>query len=228
MTKRKANNTGEKRVEYVRIAIRLMEEEGIDALSIRRVAQEAGCTSAVLYRHFVNKENLLMIAAVKHLVPYIQEFVKQYTRKDITYIQKDLINWKLFITEAFHKKMYYELYFTGEEKDVISECIVEYYQMFPEEQKRFDGLTASIAMNTNMEERGWISLRRAANQGLITMRNAGVLSKLTAAVFYGRFLRVPAAGADEKSLQKMADECYELIYELFRKYVNPGTVLEVR
>lgn len=227
--KEKMNNTSDKRIEYVRIASRLMEEEGIEALSIRRVAKEAGCTSAVLYRHFENKEHLMMIAAVKYLTPYIEEFVTQYVRNDISYIQKDLVDWKLFISEAFHNKVYYDLFFTGEheQKNSLSECIFEYYQMFPDDQKRFDGLTASIAMNTNLLERCRISLRRAANENLITMENADMLSNLTSAVFYGRFMQIPSSGLDDKTAQIQADECYRLIYELYRVYVNPGTVLDV-
>lgn len=220
-------SANEKRIEYIRIATRLMEEEGAEALSIRRVAKEAGCTSAVLYRHFENKEHLMMIAAVKFLEPYIQEFVVQFQRKDITYIQKDLILWKKFIIEAFHNKPYYDMFFFGKQKDMTSECIYEYYQLFPSEQKKFDGLTASIAMSTDMENRGLISLRRAANQGLITMERAELLSKLSANVFYGMFAQFHSSDAGDDLAQATADECYRLIYELFREFVKPGTILDV-
>ena len=74
MTKRKsaATDTLDMKKKYVLIAIRIMEEEGIDGLNIRRVADEAGCTCAVLYRHFDNKQDLMMVAAVKFLQPYIK------------------------------------------------------------------------------------------------------------------------------------------------------------
>ena len=217
------NNTTDKRVEYVRIAIRILEEEGIEALSIRRVAKEAGCTSAVLYRHFENKEHLLMIAAVKFLTPYIQQFIPQYKRTDISYIQKDLINWRIFINESFHNKTYYAMFFCGEQKTAIVESMFEYYELFPAERKKFDGLAASITLNNDLEERCQLGLRSAANWGLITFENAATLSKLTAAVFYGKFSQLTS---DPDKIQAQADECYQLIYELFRRYVKPGTVLD--
>ena len=217
------NTVTEKSVEYVRIAAKIMEEDGIEALSIRRVAKEAGCTSAVLYRHFDNKKHLAMIAAVKYLTAYIESFIKQYDRDDISYFQKDLIDWRLFINEAFHNKNYYQLFFCGEKETAITESLFEYYQLFPGESKKFDGLAATIALNTNLEERCQIALRRSVNFGMITFENASVLSKLTAAVFYGKFAQLPS---DKSLVQAEADECYMLIYELFKRYVNPGTLLD--
>lgn len=219
--------SNEKSIEYVRIATRIMEEEGPKALNIRRVAKEAGCTSAVLYRHFEDKEHLMMVAAVKYLTPYIEKFVTQYIRTDISYIQKDLVDWKMFINEAFHNKIYYDLFFLGQQKATIADCIFEYYQLFPEEQKQFDGLTASIAMSTNLMERAQIALRRAANYKLITVENADMLAKLAVSVFYGQFMLLPSEGVDDETATVLAEECYQLIYELYTKYVNPGTVLDV-
>ncbi len=229
MTKgiRKMANSTDKRIEYIRIATKLIEEEGMDALSIRRVAKEAGCTSAVLYRHFQNKEHLLMLASVKFLQPYIQEFMFQSTRTDITSIQMDLKLWKVFITEAFNNKPYYEMLFFSDQKDLISECVYEYYQLFPEEQKKFDGFTASIILSNNLEERELIRLRRAANAGLITLENAALLSRLSTAVFNGIFMQFSSSDLDQSSSKMLAEECYHLIYELFRKFVNPGTSLDI-
>ena len=38
----------ERKRKYIKIVSDIMEKEGIDGLSIRRIAKEAGCTSAVL------------------------------------------------------------------------------------------------------------------------------------------------------------------------------------
>lgn len=217
----------DKRVEYIQIATRILEEEGIDALSIRRVAKEAGCTSAVLYRHFENKDHLLMLASVKFLIPYIQELLFQSSRTDISSIQIDLILWKRFIDEAFHNRVYYDQLFFGEQSEMLSECIYEYYRLFSDDNEKFDGYTASIVMNSNLRERELIRLRRAANEKLITLDNAKLLSRLSTAVFNGMFKQVPAMKYDEVSLQMMADECYNLIYQLFKRLVKPGTKLDI-
>ncbi|MBO2461331.1 TetR/AcrR family transcriptional regulator C-terminal domain-containing protein [Actinomadura violacea] len=47
------------RDEVVRTAIRLLDEVGLDALSLRRLARELGVQAPALYWHFANKQELL-------------------------------------------------------------------------------------------------------------------------------------------------------------------------
>ena len=147
------NFNPERKIRYVQITSEILEKEGIEGVTIRKVAEKAGCTSAVLYKHFENKEHLVMLASVKFLEPYIIEFLKQTDREDITSIQMDLWLWRCFIFEAFRNKPYYELMFFSDQRDMLEECVYEYYQMFPEVQKHFTGLSASIIFSSNLNER---------------------------------------------------------------------------
>ncbi len=219
-------NPGRK-IKYVRITSEILEKEGIEGVTIRKVAEKAGCTSAVLYKHFENKEHLIMLASVKFLEPYIVEFLKQTARDDITSIQMDLWLWRFFIFEAFRNKPYYELMFFSDQRDMLEDCIYEYYQMFPEVQKHFNGLTASIIFSNNLNERELIRLRRAANAGLITMENASFLSRLSVAVFQGMFSQYSGMTMTETEIQFAAKDCYNLIYTLFQRFVEPGVKLDM-
>lgn len=219
------NLNPERKIKYVQITSEILEEEGIEGVTIRKVAARAGCTSAVLYKHFENKEHLIMLASTKFLEPYIVEFMKQTVRKDITSIQMDLLLWKSFIYEAFKNKPYYELMFFSEQKDMLEECVYEYYQMFPEVQRRFDGFAASIIFSNNLSEREFIRLRRAANAGLITMENASLLGRLTVAVFNGIFMQYSGISMSEYDIKFATEDCYNLIYALFERFVEPGTKL---
>ncbi|WP_316527643.1 TetR/AcrR family transcriptional regulator C-terminal domain-containing protein [Kitasatospora brasiliensis] len=51
------------RDEVVRTALRLLNEEGIDGLTTRRIARELGVQSPALYWHFKNKRELLDLMA---------------------------------------------------------------------------------------------------------------------------------------------------------------------
>ncbi|MGI6006515.1 MAG: TetR/AcrR family transcriptional regulator [Ruminococcus sp.] len=221
------NFNPERKIKYIQITSEILENEGIEGVTIRKVAEKAGCTSAVLYKHFENKEHLIMLASVKFLEPYIIEFLKQTARKDITSIQMDLWLWKFFISEAFRNKPYYELMFFSDQKDMLEECVYEYYQMFPEVQKHFDGFTASIIFSNNLNEREFIRLRRAANAGLITMENAALLGRLSVAVFQGLFNQYSGMKMSETEIRFASDDCYSLIYALFRRFVEPGTKLDM-
>ena len=220
------NLNPERKVKYIQITSQILEHEGMSGVTIRKVAEKAGCTSAVLYKHFENKEHLIMLASIKFLEPYISEFLVQTARTDISSIQMDLLLWKCFIFEAFDKRDYYDLMFYSEHREMLEECVYEYYQLFPEVQKQFDGFTASIIFSNNLAEREAIRLRRAANAGLITTENANLLSRLTVAVFSGLFAQYNGVTMSESDIRYAAEDCYQLIYALFRRFVNPGTELD--
>lgn len=51
------------REQIVRAAIELLDEEGIDGLSMRKLGQRLGSAATAMYWHVGNKENLLVLAA---------------------------------------------------------------------------------------------------------------------------------------------------------------------
>ena len=221
------NTNIDRKRKYVQITGRILETEGMKGVNIRRIAREAGCTSAVLYKHFENLDHLLMMASIHFLEPYIRVFCKVSRRTDITSIQMDLYLWKFFIKEAFVNKPYYEKMFFGTDRDMLEEYIYEYYTLFPELEKGFDGFSASIIFSNNLVEREYIRLRRAAHSGQITLDNARMLSRLSTAVFNGMFVQYQFDEKDKGALQLAAEDCYQLILELFRRFVNPGTDLDI-
>src|SRR5882724_2130797 len=49
--------------QVVRAALALLDEEGLDALTMRRLSERLGVKAASLYRHVRNKEELLQLLA---------------------------------------------------------------------------------------------------------------------------------------------------------------------
>lgn len=212
--------------KYVEAAAEIIAAEGAAGINIRRVAEIAGCTSAVLYKHFDNKEHLVILGSIRFLESYIVQFMEISKRKDLNSIQMDLLFWKAYIQEAFRHKAIYETLFFGKYKNMLEDYIFEYYQMFPEFLKQVDGYMVSVIFNSNLVEREMIRLRRAANEGLITMEDATTLSRLCTPVFYGMLIQYPDTDLSEQDLLYAAEDCYQLIYSLFLSFVKPGIELE--
>lgn len=215
-----------RKIRYIEITSEILQQEGIESVTIRKVAERAGCTSAVLYKHFENKEHLIMLASVRFLEPYIIEFIKLSSREDLSSIQIDLLLWKCFIDEAFRNKPYYELMFFSDHRDMLEDCVYEYYQMFPEVQRRFDGFSASIIFSNNLQERELLRLRRAAHAGVLSLEDAALLSRLTVAVFNGIFTQYSGITMTDSQIRSAADECYQLIYTLFQRFLPTGVPLD--
>lgn len=62
---------GLSRRDYIQKAHEIIQQEGIQAVSIRRIAKEMGCSSASLYRYFDNVSELLYYAELRILTGYL-------------------------------------------------------------------------------------------------------------------------------------------------------------
>ena len=56
---------------FVDATIEIIEKEGYEAVTIRKVADIAGYNSATLYNYFDNLEHLLFFASMRYLQDYI-------------------------------------------------------------------------------------------------------------------------------------------------------------
>ena len=66
---------------FINATIELMEKEGIENLTIRKVAEQAKYNSATLYHYFSNLDELELFASVKCLDEYMQETSYSSVRK---------------------------------------------------------------------------------------------------------------------------------------------------
>ena len=51
--------------KYIEAAYDLLARDGLDGVSIRKVAEEVGCSSAALYRHFPDIDNLVAVSSIR-------------------------------------------------------------------------------------------------------------------------------------------------------------------
>ena len=58
--------------EYIRTTQEIIQKEGRDAVSIRRLAQEMHCSTANLYRYFNNQQELLYYAELTRHSDYVR------------------------------------------------------------------------------------------------------------------------------------------------------------
>ena len=81
MTKKKKNSyfKGLNRKEYIQSAIDLSKKIGIENITIRRLADELGCSSAALYRYFSSKEEIVYFVNLQLLENYIIRLNKAQT-----------------------------------------------------------------------------------------------------------------------------------------------------
>ena len=65
-------------VNFVREAIHIITEEGLPALSVRRLGREMHCNSASVYYYFNDLDELIAYASIKYFNQYVAEVSRCY------------------------------------------------------------------------------------------------------------------------------------------------------
>ena len=143
---------------FINAASEIMESEGMDALTLRRVAQKAGYNSATLYNYFKDLDHLTVYASMKYFEDYNRN-LSRYLSDEQDDFQRFLFMWRFFCASAFrHPHAYYNLFY-GKYSNELGEIILDYYTVFPDEQGDLDESVLEMLHCGSLTERNWRMLR---------------------------------------------------------------------
>ena len=115
---------------FVNAARIIIDNESIDNITIRRVADLAGYNSATLYKYFDDLNHLKFISAMTYLDKYIEDipkYVKNTTNCKEIYVKI----WDCYIDHSFDiPNIYYSLFFSNL-KSNMDQYVKEYYNIYP-------------------------------------------------------------------------------------------------
>ena len=96
--------------EYIRKTQEIIQKEGRDAISIRRIAREMNCSTANLYRYFNNQQELLYYAELTRHSAYIRRLNEaEKSWKNIWDFYVGI--WDCYCREAFRNPQVYDMLF---------------------------------------------------------------------------------------------------------------------
>lgn len=139
---------------FINAASEIMQSEGMDALTLRRVAHKAGYNSATLYNYFKDLDHLTVYASMKYFEDYNRN-LSRYLSDEQDDFQRFLFMWRFFCASAFrHPHAYYNLFY-GKYSSELGEIISDYYKVFPDEQGDLDESVLEMLHCGSLSERNW-------------------------------------------------------------------------
>ena len=144
---------------FINAALEIIEEEGIDSLSIRKTAEKAGYNSATLYHYFSDFEELRIFTAMKYLDQYAKD-LPSYLKQAARPIEKYLKVWEFFCLHSFsHPDIFWLLFFKHVDTDWdFSYYFHAYYDIFPESWSEETANYKNMLSSANFTEREFLSL----------------------------------------------------------------------
>ena len=150
---------------YIRSAYEIIEEEGIKAISIRRLAKKQGCNSASLYRCFQNLEELLLYVGLYYLKEYLDE-LKKYENAYDSWEEQFFKMWECFAKYSLANPEIFDNLFFGQYNDKLGYIMKDYYKMFPEEINQFDKELQIVFLSGKLESRNIMILEKCVEEGI--------------------------------------------------------------
>lgn len=176
--------TDDRRRDYINATYQLIERDGLDSITIRKVANELGMTSGALYKHFDNLDTLLTYSTIRFLSDYAAD-ARTLASIEMDPMQLGFQLWECMAYYAFRNIPVFEFIFFKSGGVPVRDVMFDYYHLFPEELAESQEYVASFMANDDISERSFIVLSRAAEQGMIDIADARFLSELEAFLFQG-------------------------------------------
>lgn len=222
LTQNSAYFKGLTKKDYISKAIEIMNSEGIEAISIRRIAREMGCSSASLYRHFENLSELLYYAELHILSGYIDRLNE--AEKDWKNIWDYYVGiWDCYSREAFrHPEEYNTLFFVNDNSK-LNVSIKEYYEMFPDDKRKTNDFFLEMLETVDFMGRDFQICKKCVAADVITYEDAILLNRMACVLYEGYFKMVVDHGATEEEIDSWVEK---YIHDLDWVVMNLATDLK--
>lgn len=194
-----------KKIELIQKTYELLKETAPDELKIRDIAKVCNCTPTVVYKHFENLDDLIRFGCVHFLEDYIRETMK-IVNENMDPLEMLIIMWDEFSKCAFQNVDVYLHLFWGRYCSQLGDTIFDYYQLFPEQWQTMGGLFTSTFFNSEIKERNYTIVRRAAAVGYFHHTETKVISDMQCYLMHGMLMdyrscyRQPGKAEEEQKL----------------------------
>ena len=208
---------GLSRKEYILKTAEMIKRDGIENLSIRKIAKELCCSSASLYRYFSGLDELIYYAELGQLKAYIQSINESSLIWENVW-DKYVGIWYCYAMEAFRKPISYNLLFLTKKDIELDKAIVEFYDMFPEEIRTSTPLFRTMLRNPDFLGRDYEVCKVCIKSGVISEEKAVVLNRMVCFLYMGYFKNLMDKGVREESLDdyvwKFVEDTERIVFAL--------------
>ncbi len=140
------------RIRFIQAAQELIECEGPENASIRKIAERAGFHNSTIYLYFEDVDQLILLASLKYFNEYSRALSELSTR-ELTPSEKFMTIWSFFAKEVFQRPKIFHNFFFGKHSDNLTKIIRQYYELFPEEQKEYSPEIEDMYYGQDIKER---------------------------------------------------------------------------
>ena len=149
----------------------LILNEGIENLSIKKIADKAGYNTATIYNYFEDLEELILYSSVDYLKIYLKD-LRDEISSDMKAIEIYETIYKVFVHHSFEKPEIFHTLFFGKYSYKLEKIIKKYYEIFPDDITGQNDITKSVLVEGNIHNRDVPVIKQMIKEGSILEEEA--------------------------------------------------------
>lgn len=180
------SNTKKKRIlnYFIQAARDIIEEKGIENITIRSVAKKAGYHNATIYNYFDNLKQLIFFASLDFLSDYTQA-MPEYISKAEDEVERFILMWECFCYYTFENPRIYYAIFADKVGDNPEKLMKRYFEIFPEKLGSPPEHLVTMLLDPDLSRRASLASDPLIEKNLITKEKAEEINSMITYIYYG-------------------------------------------
>lgn len=174
---------------FIDAADKIIDEEGIDQLTIRKVADLAGYNSATIYNYFENLEHLVCYSAISYLKEYYIS-LNDYIKEAKNGYERFLLIWEKFCTHSYKNPKIYRTIFFSSTKQTTSEIFNDYFSIFPFDFEKYNNYVSQMLIEKDIYSRDKAILMNLVEENYIREQNIDEINDFIIVFYRGMLARI--------------------------------------
>lgn len=198
---------------FLRCTREVIELEGIEHVSIRRIAQCAGFNSATMYLYFKDVDELITLSCISYLENYYRGLSADLVQLETPY-ELYVHSWRVFAQHAFASPKIYEHLFFHPHSIPLSQTIARYYELYPNQMPVLEERIQEMLLEGDIRIRNMKLLRQPAKNRGFHERQMEMINDLMIC-YFKMLLEEHQAESGMLASQRQVEKVLEMIEFLF-------------
>lgn len=203
---------------FIGATVKIIEEEGIEHVTARKVADLAGYTSSTIYNYFDELSHLVFFASLRFLDDYIQE-LSGYIEKANGPIDKYLSTWECFCKHSFNNPQIYNIIFISNLGAEPNELLKKYYSVYQNDLLKLPEEIKMLVLENDLSKRSKAMIQQAIDDGQLSDKNVDSINDITILLWKGMLTTI-LNNRLSYSPEKATEVTMHYICEVMNNYIK--------
>jgi len=169
---------------FIEATEKVIENEGVENVTARKIADLAGYTSSTIYNYFEELNHLIFFGSLRFLNDYIED-LSVYIEKENEPMEKYLSTWECFCKHSFNNPQIYNIIFIANLGSEPNELLKRYYKIYQNDLLKLPEEIKMLVLENDLSKRSKGMIVKAIESGKVSNEMVDSITDITILIWKG-------------------------------------------